>query len=167
MPVTFFHTSNSYMVSWQEEGETSRAKDLSERSPWRQQPCPHSDPACRSPAEPPLAKSNWKPRAGEMGWGSLYRSAPRAESVVKGRECIWGVKGRQPESYVTIQPYWNGKLERWLSWSTLGLKEELNLGGKRSWSHFSHQRWHLWDHLWNPLSKEERHRMELANRQSS
>lgn len=59
---------------------------------------------------------------------------PMTESIVKkGRESIWRVKGRRPESYVTIHPYWNEKLERLLSWSTLGLKEELNLVGKRSW----------------------------------
>lgn len=134
MPVTFFHIRNSYMVSWHEEGETYRAKDLFERSTWQQQPFPHSDPACRSPAEPPLAKSTWKQRAGETGWSSRTRQLPMTESIVKkGRESIWRVKGRRPESYVTIHPYWNEKLERLLSWSTLGLKEELNLVGKRSW----------------------------------
>lgn len=98
MPVTFFHIRNSYMVSWQEEGETSRAKDLFERSTWQQQPCPHSDPACRSPAEPhwpnPTGSRGQERRDGAVGTGQL----PMTKSIVKkGREWIWRVKGRWPE----------------------------------------------------------------------
>lgn len=126
-----FVTLETAIVLADREGAASKAKNAMWEVTLTGAPLLSLWSCYRLPAEPPLAKSNWKHRARGTRECSPYRSASCTESMVeKGGECK-GKKSRVPcdNSLIGI----NNWKDFFLDLASLhGQEEELSIGGGRS-----------------------------------